>query len=345
MFIDKLALILEAGSGGNGIVSWRREKYIPKGGPAGGNGGKGGSIIIEADRHLLSLEDLRNYRILKAKNGKQGGSSNKHGKNAEDLIIKVPLGTLIKDKNTQAILCDLTEDKEQFMICKGGKGGKGNSCFKSATNRAPNICTLGKQGEKKEIELELKLIADIGLVGMPNAGKSTLLKKLTKVEVKIAAYPFTTLRPNLGIMEFSDYSRLLMADIPGLIKNASQNKGLGISFLKHLERTSVLVFVIDLAQTDGRDCFEDFLILQKEIKKYNSDILKKPFLIALNKIDLPKAKKNLKTFQEKYQKLADFPKNMLFPISAQASGPDKYSKLNLLATELKKLGQKEKVKF
>jgi len=348
MFIDNLELFLEAGAGGNGVVAWRREKYIPKGGPAGGNGGDGGSIIIKADRHLLSLEDLRNFRIIKAKNGQQGGAHNKTGKKGIDQTIKVPLGTVIKDKKTDAILHDLTQDGDKIILCQGGKGGRGNTCFKSSTHQAPNICTEGTKGEAKEVKLELKLIADIGLVGMPNAGKSTLMSQLTSVEVKIAAYPFTTLRPNLGLIEFEDFSRLLIADIPGIIKHAAQNKGLGLTFLRHIERTAMLVFVVDLSGIDGRDPLEDFIVMQKELEQYNPEMLKKPFLIALNKIDTEEAKANLKAFQEKY--LCDHlnhhfdsspnSQTILFPISAATK-----EGLKPFTATFKKMAQKDAIRF
>ena len=336
MFIDNLELTLEAGSGGHGLVSWRREKYIPKGGPAGGNGGNGGSIIIKADHHLLSLEDLRNTRIIKAKNGQQGGSNNKTGKRGPDLTIKVPLGTIIKDKKNDAILYDFTQSNDKIVICEGGRGGLGNTCFKSSTNQAPNKCTKGKAGGFKEVKLELKLIADVGLVGMPNAGKSTLMNQLTSVEVKIAAYPFTTLRPNLGLIEFEDFSRLLIADIPGIIEHAAQNKGLGLTFLRHIERTSLLIFVIDLSGQDGRDPLEDFSVMQKELDQYNPEMLKKPFLVALNKMDTEEAKANLKAFEEKYP----FDPQTLFPISAVSK-----EGLSPFSVAFKKLAQKDGKKF
>lgn len=335
MFIDNLELTLIAGDGGNGVIAWRREKFVPKGGPAGGDGGTGGSIIIEADRHLLSLEDLRHIKILKAKNGQQGGSANKSGKRGEDLIVKVPLGTIVKDKNTHAILYDFTKDKEKALLCQGGNGGKGNSRFKSSTNQAPNKCTPGKPGETKAVVLELKLIADIGLVGMPNAGKSTLMQKLTDVQVKIAPYPFTTLRPNLGLIEFDDFSRLLIADIPGIIKDASQNKGLGFAFLKHIERTSTLVFVIDLSAEDGRDPAEDFSTLVQELKKYKPEMLEKPFLVVLNKIDKQEALDHLDSFLETYP----FDKKAVFTISAATKeGFEKF--IPALKTLAQKTGKK-----
>ena len=299
MFTDYVKLKLQAGKGGKGVVAWRREKFIPKGGPAGGDGGIGGNIILKASAQILSLEEYRNKRILKAQNGAQGGAGNKKGKNGQHLVIQVPVGTLVKDQDNN-IIFDLTKDKEELIICKGGKGGKGNIHFKSPTNQAPNICTPGKYGEEKELSLELKLIADVGLIGMPNAGKSTLLNNISKANVKIAPYPFTTLKPNLGIVEFEDFSKILIADIPGIIKDAHKNKGLGISFLKHIERTKCLIFVIDISATDCRDPLEDFINLENEIKSFNPQILEKPFFIVLNKIDKEEAQEYIEKFKNHF---------------------------------------------
>lgn len=283
MFTDRLIIELKAGKGGNGVVAWRREKYIPKGGPSGGDGGKGGSIIIQADSNLSSLESHRNRRLIKAKNGEQGGAYNKHGKNGDDILLRVPCGTLIKEVDTGEILYDLVADKEQWIICRGGRGGRGNTYFKSPTNRAPNYSTHGKEGERRQVELELKLIADVGLVGLPNAGKSTLLGKVTTRSVKCAPYPFTTLYPNMGCVRDPRKKNLLVADIPGIISGASKNKGLGFEFLRHIERTSLLLFVIDASSEDP---MKDFATLRNELKLYNSDLLSKPFGIALNKMDI-----------------------------------------------------------
>ena len=311
MFTDKITLKLSAGKGGNGIIAWRREKYIPKGGPAGGDGGNGGSIVFQVDSNLFSLESLRNRHHVKAENGKDGGRGNKKGRNGKDLIIKIPPGTFIKDKNTKSILLDCTS-LEKNILCRGGRGGKGNSFFKTSTHRAPIKATKGKPGEITEIELELKLIADIGLIGFPNAGKSTLLSSLSHVNVKIAPYPFTTLRPNLGVIECEDYSRLIIADIPGIISGAHKNKGLGLSFLKHIERTNILIFVIDLAMEDGRDPFLDFISLVDELKAYSTSLLQKPKIIVLNKHDKKIAKKQFFLFHKKFN--SSFAP--IFPISS-----------------------------
>jgi GTP-binding protein len=314
MFIDRVTLSLSAGKGGNGAIAWRREKFIPKGGPAGGDGGNGGSIIFETTADLLSLEDLRNRRIIKAQNGQMGGGNNCKGKNGEDRIIRIPPGTLIKDAATQAILYDFTQKGERWKICAGGKGGKGNTHFKTPTNQAPLICTDGTPGQSAEVELELKLIADIGFVGMPNAGKSTLISRLANIAVKIAPYPFTTLRPNLGLVVFEDSSRLLLADIPGIIEDAHKNRGLGLSFLRHVERCSVLVFVIELSPwEEARDAYSEFCMLRKEIEAHNPSLLKKPYLVALNKIDIEGASSLARRFREQYS----LPAETLFEISAQ----------------------------
>lgn len=312
MFVDQVTLQLSAGKGGDGVIGWRREKYIPKGGPAGGDGGHGGSIILEADPQIHSLESYRNRRIIKAQNGQPGGGNNRTGKNGMDLVLKVPMGTLVKDPITKEILYDLTEKGQTWKICAGGKGGKGNSRFKTSTNQAPFICTPGTSGEELEVELELKLIADVGFVGMPNAGKSTLIKELAHIEVKIAPYPFTTLKPNLGILEFEDYSRILLADIPGIIKEAHTDKGLGLAFLKHIERTLALVYVIEVAPWQDRDPYEELLMLRDELRAYNPEMLEKPFLVALNKIDQEEAEPLIQSFVERYP----FDPATLFQISA-----------------------------
>jgi len=312
MFVDTVVLNLSAGKGGNGVVAWRREKYIPKGGPAGGNGGNGGSVYLVAHKQVHSLEDFRNRRILKAQNGMDGGSSNCTGKTGQDLVLKIPLGTLIKDSKTGEILCDFTEAGQEWEICRGGIGGKGNSCFKTATHQAPFVCTPGTAGEAVEVELELKLIADIGFVGMPNAGKSTLISQLAHIQVKIAPYPFTTLRPNLGIVEFDDFSRILIADIPGIIEDAHENKGLGFAFLRHIERTSALVYLIELAPYQERDPFEEFLMLRRELEAYNPAMLEKPFVVALNKIDQEDVAPLAAAFRARYP----YDPSTLFEISA-----------------------------
>ena len=299
MFTDRIKVQFYAGRGGNGVVAWRREKYIPKGGPTGGNGGKGGSVILEASAQVSSLDWYRNRKILKAENGKPGGPNRMQGRNGLDIVVKVPCGTLIKNVATGEIIADMTDDKQLFTLCKGGRGGKGNDHFKTPTNRAPNKCTSGTDGEYFEVELELKLIADVGLVGFPNAGKSTLINSLTHTKVKTGAYPFTTLQPNLGFITLKDHTRIYIADIPGIIAGAHQNRGLGYEFLRHIERTKLLIFMLDASGIDGRTPLKDWKVLQNEIKEYNPELLERPYLVVLNKIDTDESVPLIEEFLEK----------------------------------------------
>ena len=286
MFVDFVSLKLEAGSGGPGVIAWRREKYLPKGGPVGGDGGRGGSIILEADAQLYSLEGYRNRKQMKARSGAAGGASCRQGRSGEDLLLKVPCGTVIRDVSTGEVLQDLVHPGQRFVVCRGGKGGFGNHRFRTATQQAPYICTPGEPGEIREIEMELKLIADVGLVGFPNAGKSTLIQALTQVAVKIAPYPFTTLRPNLGFLMGEAGARVLLADIPGIIEGAHRNRGLGLAFLKHIERTAILLYVLDAGGWEERDPMADLATLQQELSSYRAELLEKPSAIVLNKLDL-----------------------------------------------------------
>ncbi|KIC73907.1 GTPase obg [Candidatus Protochlamydia amoebophila] len=312
MFVDRVIIELIAGKGGNGVVAWRREKYIPKGGPAGGNGGRGGSVILEADTQISSLDWFRHRRILKAQSGGDGGGNCRQGKNGTDLILKVPCGTLLKDAKSGKVIHDFVEDKERFVLCKGGRGGRGNDSFKTPTHQAPNICTEGTLGEIHHIELELKLIADVGLVGFPNAGKSTLISSLAGLRVKVAAYPFTTLQPNLGFIELDNYKRIYIADIPGIIEGASHNRGLGLEFLRHIERTKLLIFILDASGIDGRTPSHDFRILREEIGAYNPELLERPYLVVLNKIDTEDSLSHIQEFEKNFSISSD----MLFKISA-----------------------------
>lgn len=311
MFVDHVTLELKSGRGGHGTISWRREKYVPKGGPAGGDGGDGGSIFIKIDSNAYCLDSYRNKSIVKAENGKPGGGDRRKGRSGKDLILKVPRGTLIKDIQGN-VLYDLTREEKTIKICQGGKGGRGNAFFKSSTNRTPMRFTEGAEGETFKLKLELKLLADVGFVGMPNAGKSTLMSRITHVPVKIAPYPFTTLYPNLGILQFDDFCRILIADIPGIIPNAHENKGLGLAFLRHIERTSTLVYVIDCSGLEERAPFNDFENLQNELKSYNDSMTKKPFFVVLNKMDQEEAQEKAKEFRKKYP----FDPKTLYEISA-----------------------------
>ncbi len=288
MFIDYAKITIKSGDGGNGCVSFRREKYVPKGGPNGGDGGKGGDIIFRANSSLTTLIDFRYKRIYKGKRGKHGEGGDKNGRSGEDCVIEVPCGSVIKNQETGETIVELTKDKQEALVLKGGKGGKGNTHFKSATNRAPRYAELGKPGEEMTVIVELKLIADVGLVGFPNAGKSTLISKMSSAKPKIADYPFTTLIPNLGIVRYKEYESFVMADIPGIIEGASEGKGLGLQFLRHIERTRILLYLIDATLLEGKkekDYFEQFKVLEAELKKYSEKLSQKPAIICFTKID------------------------------------------------------------
>jgi len=283
MFIDYVEIRVKAGKGGNGCTSFRREKYVPKGGPDGGDGGDGGDVIIEVDPHMTTLLDFRYVKHYKAKNGGDGKGASKHGKRGEDVWIKVPPGTIVKDIETKRILVDLTKEDQIYVGAKGGKGGKGNASFKSPTHQAPRKSEPGTKGEEKKLSLELKLLADVGVVGHPNVGKSTLLAKLSSARPKIADYPFTTLSPNLGMVMLNESKSFVLADIPGLIEGAHKGKGLGLQFLKHIQRTKLLLYLLDVTSPDMK---RDYEALQNEIKLFDPQLLKCPRVIAINKIDL-----------------------------------------------------------
>jgi GTP-binding protein len=283
MFIDQAEIWVKAGDGGSGCISFRREKYVPKGGPDGGDGGDGGNVICQAAPHLRTLLDLKYRRQYKAENGRPGQGANKFGKNGKDVIIKVPKGTLIKNLDTGEILGDLVEDNQQLITAKGGKGGRGNARFATPTNQAPRKYELGKKGESRNLCLELKLLADIGLVGFPNAGKSTFLSRISAARPKIADYPFTTLTPNLGIVHYRDHNSFVVADIPGLIEGAHHGKGLGIQFLRHIERTRVIAFLIE---SQSQNMIDDIKTLKNELKEYDANLLEKPSFIVITKMDL-----------------------------------------------------------
>ena len=313
MFTDQVKLILQAGKGGNGVVAWRRERYLPKGGPTGGCGGRGGSVVLVADTNTPSLDAFRNRRIVKAENGHQGGANKMRGRNGRDLVLQVPCGTLVRDADSGELLVDLTEPGQRWVACEGGRGGRGNETFKSSINRAPNFCTPGKPGGASKVQLELKLIADVGLVGFPNAGKSTLLDSMAHAKAKVAPYPFTTLVPNLGYLDLPDYRRVLVADIPGIIEGAHQDRGLGLEFLRHIERTELLLLVLDMAGTDGRDPLDDFRVLREELAAYSEEMDQRPWLVALNKVDTEEAAENVTQFLQS----AGVPEEKIYQISAK----------------------------
>ncbi len=283
MFIDFVSIEIAAGKGGDGAVAFRREKFVPKGGPSGGNGGDGGSVYIYADHNLHTLLDFRYKKKYQAENGVPGGNSLKDGRKGEDLIIKVPVGTIIKDADTGKVIIDVDTPGKTYLMARGGKGGKGNSNFATPVNRAPRYAEPGKPGQGFNVELELKLLADVGLVGFPNAGKSTFISVVSEAKPKIADYPFTTLEPNLGIVRVGDYDSFTVADIPGIIEGASEGKGLGIQFLKHIERTGILLFLIDIT-SENYD--SDFATLNGELKKFSPALAKKKKILALSKADV-----------------------------------------------------------
>ncbi len=300
MFIDYAKIDVKAGQGGSGCMSFRREKHVPRGGPDGGDGGKGGSIFIKTERNLHTLLDFRYKKIYKAKRGEHGQGDGKHGKNGPNLEIKVPVGTLVKEPGTEMVLCDLVDDQQEYIVAKGGRGGRGNARFVTPENRAPRDWEVGRPGEEKTLELELKLLADIGLVGLPNAGKSTLLSVISAARPKIADYPFTTLQPHLGIVQYKDFNSFIVADIPGLIEGAHKGKGLGHQFLKHIERTRALAFLIDITDENPEETFD---VLYKELSAFSKIIIQKPYIVVFTKSDLQSDDLKSTTFKNAKQVL------------------------------------------
>lgn len=306
-FIDRVKINVQAGTGGNGTVAFRREAHVPKGGPSGGDGGRGGSVIFVATNSLSTLLDLRYYREYKAQNGEKGHAKKMHGADADDLVIRVPVGTCVYDDDTGNIIADLTKDGQRAVIAKGGRGGRGNARFASSRNPAPKICENGEPGEKFNLRVELKLLADVGLVGFPSVGKSTLLSVVSKARPQIADYHFTTIVPNLGVVQVKDGRSFVMADLPGLIEGASQGKGLGHQFLRHIERCRVIVHIIDMSGSEGRDPYEDYVTINKELGEYEYRLLERPQIIVANKMDGDEAEENLKKFKEKLGDQKVFP--------------------------------------
>ncbi|REH89695.1 GTPase ObgE [Staphylococcus felis] len=297
MFVDQVKIFLKAGDGGNGITAYRREKYVPFGGPAGGDGGRGASVVFEVDEGLRTLMDFRYQRQFKAKKGENGQGSNMHGKNAEDLVLKVPPGTTIKNSDNEEVLADLIEHGQRAVVAKGGRGGRGNSRFASPKNPAPDFSENGEPGEEIEVTLELKLLADVGLVGFPSVGKSTLLSIVSKAKPKIGAYHFTTIQPNLGVVTTPDQRSFVMADLPGLIEGASEGVGLGHQFLRHVERTKVIVHVVDMSGMEGRDPFDDYVTINRELTAYKQRLDERPQIIVANKMDMPESQAQLELFK------------------------------------------------
>ena len=301
MFLDEVKIFVRSGDGGNGLVAFRREKYVPKGGPAGGDGGRGANVVFIVDEGLRTFMDYRYQKKFVAPNGENGMSKGMHGRKSKDLYLKVPPGTVIRDTDTGEVLADLVEHEQEVVVARGGRGGRGNCRFATPSNPAPEIAENGEPGEERNLTLELKLMADVGLVGFPSVGKSTLLSITSKAKPKIADYHFTTLAPNLGVVETKDHRSFVMADLPGLIEGASQGVGLGHQFLRHIERTKVIVHVIDMSATDGRDSYEDYKIINQELAEYNMRLLERPQVVVANKMDIPVASDNLKEFKKQLE--------------------------------------------
>ena len=316
MFVDDVKVTLKAGNGGNGAVSFRHEKYVAKGGPYGGDGGKGGSIIFVGDEGLTTLIDFKYKRKITAKNGENGMTKNMFGRDAEDVYIKVPIGSIVYDTTNDMVIADITKHNQQVVIAKGGKGGRGNSSFATSRIPAPQFAENGEPGEEKEIRIELRVLADVGLVGFPSVGKSTLISVTSAAKPKIADYHFTTLIPNLGVVRVKDGRSFVMADLPGLIEGASMGAGLGFQFLRHIQRTRVIVHVVDMSGIEGRDPIEDYLKINKELETYDPKLMKRPQVVVANKMDVDGAMENLIKFKERFSDIK------VIPISA-------YTKENL----------------
>jgi GTP-binding protein len=312
MFIDRAKIHVKAGNGGNGVTAFRREKFVPRGGPSGGDGGRGGSVWVEADESLNTLLHLRYNPEHKAERGKHGEGSNRHGKDGEDVIVKVPVGTQLYDAESNELLFDFTEPGQRFLAAQGGKGGWGNSHFATPTRRAPKFHYNGRPGEERELQLELKLIADVGLVGFPNAGKSTLISVISAAKPKIADYPFTTLEPNLGVVDLGDYRTFVVADIPGLIEGASEGSGLGDRFLRHVERTKLILHLVDVSSLSGRDPVNDYRVIDRELANYNRDLADRPQIVVATKTDAIDEPERL----EELRRVADADDKEFFAISS-----------------------------
>lgn len=317
MFLDTAKIQVQAGRGGDGMVAFRREKYVPNGGPWGGDGGRGGNVIFVVDEGLRTLMDFRYNRRFKAENGEKGMTKGMHGRGAADLIVRVPQGTTVRDAQTGKIIADLVTNGQEFIVAHGGRGGRGNIRFATPKNPAPEISENGEPGQERELELELKVLADVGLVGFPSVGKSTLLSVITAAKPKIGAYHFTTIVPNLGMVRTQSGESFAVADLPGLIEGASQGVGLGTQFLRHIERTRVILHVIDMSASEGRDPYEDYLAINHELETYNLRLMERPQIIVANKMDMPESAENLKKFKEKlsanYDEFEELPP--IFPIS------------------------------
>lgn len=334
-FVDVVRIRVKAGDGGNGCISFRRERYIPKGGPNGGDGGKGGDVILQADAQLSTLLDLSYPQQFRAPKGAHGKGKDQTGRNGADLIVRVPAGTLVQDDATGEILQDLLSDGEQFVVATGGRGGRGNARFATSTIRAPRHAEKGKEGEERSLRLDLKLLADVGLIGLPNAGKSTLLSQISSARPKIAAYPFTTLTPNLGVVANEEGRSFVVADIPGLIEGASRGAGLGLTFLRHIERTNLLVHLLDLSEEPARDPLKDFRSLNDELIAYHPSLGEKVQIVALNKIDLPSVREKIPEVKSLFEKIG----HRLYPISGK-TGEGVEKLVEAIADNVKSISEK-----
>ncbi len=332
MFIDEVVLDILAGDGGNGCMAFRREKHIPMGGPFGGDGGRGSNVIFKVDEGINTLIDLRYQKQIKGKKGENGEGKAKHGKNAPDVIVRVPLGTIITDLDTNLIVADLTKKDDEVIVAYGGRGGRGNIALATRSNPAPSYAENGEPGETRRVKIELKLLADVGLVGMPSVGKSTLISKISASKPKIAAYHFTTLHPNLGVVKVRENKSFVVADLPGLIEGASLGEGLGDKFLKHIERTRVIAHIIDMSSFEGRDPYNDYVTIRKELENFSKDLIEKPEIIVANKMDMPDSQKNLEEFKKKVGK-------EVYPISAM-NNEGINEVLNVLSDMLDKIDKK-----
>ncbi|PBB06786.1 GTPase ObgE [Salimicrobium humidisoli] len=337
MFVDQVKIYVKAGDGGNGLVAYRREKYVPRGGPAGGDGGRGGDVVFEVDEGLNTLMDFRYQRHFKARRGENGMNQKKHGKNADDLVVPVPPGTTVRNAATGELIADLLEHKQRAVIAAGGRGGRGNAKFATARNRAPEISENGTLGVELDVQLELKLLADVGLVGFPSVGKSTFLSTVTAAKPKVADYHFTTLNPNLGVVETKDGRSFVMADLPGLIEGAHEGVGLGHQFLRHIERTRVILHVIDMSGMEARDPYEDYVAINHELASYDESLKDRPQIVIANKMDLPDSEENLEKFRAETEK-----ENLrIYPLSAiTRSGLDEI--LYAVADELDRIPKEVK---
>ncbi|OMD38947.1 GTPase ObgE [Paenibacillus borealis] len=314
MFVDKAKIYVKGGDGGDGLVAFRREKYVPEGGPAGGDGGRGGDVIFRVDEGLRTLMDFRYQRHFKAERGVKGRNKSQHGANAEHMIVRIPPGTVLIDDDTQEVIADMTRHGQQVVVARGGRGGRGNTRFATAANTAPELAENGEEGQERYVVMELKVMADVGLVGFPSVGKSTLLSVVSAAQPKIGAYHFTTITPNLGVVDVGDGRSFVMADLPGLIEGASEGIGLGHEFLRHVERTRIIIHVVDMSGSEGRDPFEDWVMINDELKQYNASLIDRPQIVAANKMDMPESEENLSSFRERVAELR--PDLEIMPISS-----------------------------